>query len=112
MPAESRNEEAVIRDFAQQQMKGRPPFEGPIDLRFAAYMPVPATWSKKKQAAALAGKIRPVGRPDADNLLKRVDALKKIVWRDDSQVSDGAVFKRFSDRPRLIIEIRPLTYQE
>ena len=111
-PAKSRNEQAVIRDMADQQMNGRAPFEGPIDLRFVAYMPVPASWSKRKQDRAIEDWIRPTGKPDADNFLKMVDALKGIVWRDDAQVTDCCLWKRYSVRPRTIIEVRPMTWED
>lgn len=109
LPTESRNEKAVIRDFASQAMKGRPPIEGPVDIRIAAYLPIPPSWSGRKQAAALAGGIRPAVGIDADNIIKLAwDAFKHVVWRDDSQVTDAAVWKRYSDRPRLVIEVRPI----
>jgi Holliday junction resolvase RusA-like endonuclease len=109
LPAKSRNEQAVIRDFAALAMNGRPPIEGPVDLRLAVYLPIAPSWSKKKQEAARAGYIRPTARPDIDNFVKlAMDAAKSIVWRDDSQVTDAAMWKRFSDTPRLVIEIRPI----
>jgi Holliday junction resolvase RusA-like endonuclease len=110
--SDSRNEAAVIRDFAQQAMNKQPPIEGPVELRFVCYMPVPPGWSMKKQRAALADQIRPHGRPDVDNLLRRVDSFKKVIWRDDSQITDAAVWKRYSDRPRVVVEIRPLVFQQ
>ena len=109
LPAKSRNEQAVIRDFAARAMEGRPPMEGPIDLRLAVYLPIPASWSKKKQQAARDGTIRPTGRPDFDNFVKLAcDAVKDIVLRDDAQITDAAIWKRFSDEPRIVIELRPI----
>lgn len=108
LPAKSRNEQAVIRDFAAQAMGGRALLEGPIDLRIAAYLAIPPSWSKKKQQAARNDFLRPTGRPDIDNLTKQIDALKEIVWRDDAQVTDAAMWKRYSDEPRLVIEIRQI----
>lgn len=107
LPSKSRNEQAVIRDFAHQAMAGRPPMEGPVDLRVAVYLPIAASWSKKKQAAALAGEIFPIGRPDVDNFVKlALDAVSQICVRDDSQVVSLASWKRFSNEPRLVMELR------
>lgn len=109
LPTKSRNEKAVIRDFAAQAMAGRSPIEGPIDLRIAAYMPVPASWSHKKRALAISGGIRPAVGIDFDNIMKlAADAFKHVVWRDDSQVTDAVIWKRYSDRPRIVIEVRPI----
>lgn len=46
---------------------------------------------------------------DADNLLKAVlDALNRVVWRDDAQVVRATVEKLQSPTPRLEIEIMPV----
>jgi len=106
-PPETRSEMAVIRDFAEQAMMGRVPLDGPIDLRVSAYFPVPASWSQKKQQAALDDGIRPTKKPDWDNVGKLAgDCLSGLCFRDDSQITDAAVYKRYSSTPRLIIEVR------
>lgn len=111
LPAQSAREQSTIRAIAAIAMGNRAPLEGPIDLRVVAYMPIPASWSKRKQAAALADQIRPTGRPDADNIVKLLkDAGTGIIWRDDALVVDCAIWKRYSDRPRLVIEVRLLTW--
>jgi Holliday junction resolvase RusA-like endonuclease len=109
LPAKSRNEQAVIRDFAQVAMQGRAPCEGAVELRVVLWLPVPLSWSKKKQEQALGGVILPTGKPDFDNLVKQLcDALKGIVWRDDAQVVDAFIWKRYSSKPEMVAEIRPL----
>lgn len=106
-PKVTASEEGAIRLFANQAMQGRPPLEGPIDLRISAFMPVPPSWSKRKQASALTGEIMPTGRPDVDNIGKLVaDGLNAVVMRDDSQVVSFWVCKRYSDQPRIVIEVR------
>ncbi|MDD3655015.1 MAG: RusA family crossover junction endodeoxyribonuclease [Desulfotomaculaceae bacterium] len=63
------------------------PLEGPLLFGLRAYLPVPKSKSKKWQAAALAGEIRPTTKPDLDNLLKMVkDVCSGIFWQDDKQV--------------------------
>lgn len=108
LPAASRSEQAVMRAFAHKAMNDREPLTGAVDLRFVAFMPIPASWSQRKQADALADRIRPAGKPDIDNLLKMVDSFKEVVWRDDAQITDACLWKRYSDRPRLVIEVRAL----
>ena len=114
-PAKSRAEHSTIRSIAASIMGNRPPLDCPLELRLVAYMPIPRSWSKRDQAAALADRIRPSGKPDADNLLKMAeDGMTGVVWRDDSLVTDTMLWKRYSDRPRLVIEVyalecRPVT---
>jgi len=111
MPPEAAKEQSSIRWIANQAMGGRAPLDGAVDLRVVAFMPIPASWSRRKQAAALADQIRPTGRPDADNIVKLLkDCLSGVVLRDDAIITDMAMWKRFSDRPRLLVEVRSLTW--
>jgi Holliday junction resolvase RusA-like endonuclease len=105
-PAATRIEAGVVRMFAAEAMNGNPPMEGPIDLRIAAFCPIPKSWSQKRQRAALADEIRPTSKPDWTNIARFEDALKSIAWRDDAQVTDAAIWKRYSANPRVILEIR------
>ena len=46
------------------------------------------------------------GRPDVDNLAKKVlDALNKVYWKDDSYIADCWITKQYDDKPRTEIEI-------
>jgi Holliday junction resolvase RusA-like endonuclease len=104
-PAKSRNYEAQLALAAAAVMNGRTPIEGPLMLTVTAFMPIPRSWSRKRQNMAAAGDILPTSRPDADNLLKSLDGLNGITWRDDSQVVTLSLTKRYSARPRLVITI-------
>lgn len=106
--AKTRSEEGAIRSIAAGVMGGQTPFEGAVILRLCAYRPIPSGFSQKRRASAERGEIVPISKPDADNYLKIIDALNGIVWRDDSQVVTAIVHKRFSDRPRLVIEVRSM----
>ena len=105
--AETRAYERALALAAKVVMKGKP-IGGALKLTVTAFMPVPASWSQRKRDAALAGTIRPVVKPDWDNLGGMTDALKGIVWADDAQVVDGRVVKVYDERPRLRVEIAPL----
>ena len=94
--------------LAAQVMGGAPPLEGPVELRVTIYLPIPASWSRKRQQLALDGLLLPTTKPDWDNAAKITDAVNGILWRDDSQVTDAHIFKRYSDRPRVVIEVRPI----
>lgn len=105
-PGNTRSMMGMIRMAAVDAMDGRTPFEGPIDLRIAAFRKIPPSWPKRKQAAALAGAIYPTTKPDTTNIQRFEDSLSTIVWRDDAQITDSVIRKRYSDRPRLVIEVR------
>jgi len=107
-PQATRNYENDLRFMAKRAMQGRVLFEGPVRVEILALFSVPKSWSKIKQVRALMHTIRPTGKPDLDNIFKVVDALNGIVWRDDSQVVNATIIKKYSDQPRLRIEVEAM----
>lgn len=83
--------------------------DGPLDMRVQIYRPIPKSLSKRKSEQAEQGLIRPTTKPDVDNYIKAVkDALKNVIWKDDSQVVDLTVSKWYSERPRVEVLIIPI----
>jgi Holliday junction resolvase RusA-like endonuclease len=67
---------------------------------------IPKSWSKTDKVLALQDKLRPIGKPDFDNIGKIVgDALKGVIWKDDSAVVDGRVLKWYGPIPFLQVEV-------
>ena len=86
MPAATRKYEAHARLAAGLAMADQPPLQGPVRLELLVELPVPASWSKRKRAAAIVGGVLPTSRPDLDNFIKSaLDAINTIVVVDDSQ---------------------------
>jgi Holliday junction resolvase RusA-like endonuclease len=86
-PAHTRKYEAHGRLAAQLAMGDRPPIETPVRLELVAELPIPTSWSRRKQAPAVTGDLLPTSRPDVDNYIKAgLDSLNEIVVRDDSQI--------------------------
>lgn len=107
-PAKTVAYEGLIAHAAQAAMAGRAPLEGPVELRLQIECAVPASWSKRKQAQALAGELLPTTKPDVDNVEKAVcDGLNGVAWRDDVQVTDVIKRKRYSETPCVRVDIRP-----
>lgn len=93
-----------IKPYAPQT-----PLMGPIEMHLTFYIPIPASTSRVKRTQMLNAVILPTKRPDFDNLAYLVtNALKKVVYEDDSQITDCIIRKRYSDRPRTIIKIIPI----
>ena len=108
-PAKTVAYEGLIAHAGQEAMAGRPPIEGPVCVVVDMRCQVPASWSKKKQAQALAGLIRPVSKPDQDNVLKALfDGLNGVAWKDDVQVVEILSRKRYAETPGLSAEIEPI----
>jgi Holliday junction resolvase RusA-like endonuclease len=82
---------------------------GPLKMAVDVYRPIPKSFSKKKAAAAEAGDLRPTSKPDVDNYLKGIkDALKSVIWQDDSQVVEVVVRKWYSKKPRVEVYIETI----
>lgn len=59
-----------------------------------------------ERPASVKGRLYPHVRPDVDNFCKTVlDALNGLVYKDDSQICDLIVKKRYSDKGQIIVEI-------
>ncbi|WAA10822.1 RusA family crossover junction endodeoxyribonuclease [Fervidibacillus albus] len=107
-PKKSRDFKQYVRLVASEHRPEKL-LEGPISLVVRVYKPTLKSFSKKKKAAAEAGELRPTTKPDVDNYVKSIkDALKNIIWKDDSQVVDLRVSKYYSEEPRIEVEIKVL----
>lgn len=98
--------EGTIAAAGREAMVGLDPLGEALTVLVEAFMPVPASWSKKDRAAALAGDMHHIGKPDGDNICKAaLDALNKIAWNDDAQIVMLQTFKRYDEWPRLRVSI-------
>lgn len=105
VPKDTKNYMAALRILAQEAMAGRDPLDGPVRLTVTAFLPIPASWSRKKRERAMRGELLPNVKPDWDNVGKMCDAFKEVVWRDDKQVYDARVVKRYGTHPEVRIEV-------
>ena len=101
----TRDYEARISQAARIAMIGfQTGFEGALAVKIMVTLIPPVSWSKKKRLAAVTDAIRPVTRPDVDNYAKAaIDACNKIVFRDDSQITDLIITKRYGHSASLVI---------
>ena len=103
--------EGLIALAAQEAMAGRPMIDGPVSATIAIDCQVPESWSAKKRASALAGNLMPTTKPDADNVVKAVfDGLNGVAFRDDVQVVDLRVRKRYSATPGVRVELQAVAW--
>ena len=108
-PKDTVEYENLVRMAAHEAMHGAVPTIHPVHVTIIACCSVPTSWSKKKQARALAGEIFPTGKPDLDNVEKAIlDGMNKIVFRDDAQVCSVTKLKHYSHCPRVDVSVREL----
>lgn len=105
-PERTARYENLVSLSASAAMAGRAPFAGPVEMDLVIVTVPPASWSKKKRAAALAGEVRPTSKPDCSNVLKGIeDAMNGIVFGDDKQVTDVRVRKRYGERAQAMVRV-------
>ena len=86
--------------------EGHIPFAGEVELHLGVYRPMLASWAPYKQMLAELGYVRPDRKPDYDNYAKILtDAMRGVVFIDDSLVVVGNVSLYYSRSPRLEVTV-------
>ena len=105
-PAKTAAYETLVQHAAGAAMAGRAPTARPVKLVVNLALQVPASWSKKRRALAIAGEIRATKKPDADNVLKGLkDGCNGIVWNDDAQVVCIELWKAYGESPGAVVSV-------
>lgn len=108
-PAKTRNAEAevIVRCINAMKIAGNDrPTENPLKISIFFDMPIPKSFSKKKVEACLRCEIFPTTRPDLDNMAKTyLDAMNGIVYKDDSQIIELNVKKKYSTVPATTVYV-------
>jgi Holliday junction resolvase RusA-like endonuclease len=74
------------------------PILGEVDMEIRAWFEIPKSTSGKQAAAMLRYEINPAKKPDADNIAKVIcDALNGIAYRDDTQIINLNICKRYAE---------------
>ena len=77
----------------------------PLEVEITACFPIPKSATKKDRERIKLMEYYPTMKPDADNIAKVVcDALNGLAYKDDAQVIDLTVHKRFGDS-KVIVKI-------
>ena len=78
------------------------PLQGPVRVELTFVMPRPAATPKRRTPPA-------VKKPDVDKLIRAIlDALTKVVWRDDSVITELRAIKRLAElteQPGCLIQV-------
>ena len=106
-PTKTKNYEYLVRQIFVYKYPNYKPIEGRVTMTIIAYFDIPKSTSKKKEAEMLSGAISPTKKPDWDNIGKIIsDALNKFAFKDDAQITDVRIFKKYAKVPKVIVKIQ------
>lgn len=81
----------------------------PLEITYDAFFKTPSGFNKVDTVLAEVGLIRPLTKPDWDNIGKKYsDMYNSNIWLDDSFVVSGTVNKYYSILPRVEIRLKYL----
>lgn len=102
---------ALVSFAASKAMALQTPLDVPLELGLQVVFTRPTSHFNSKGLLNKKGRTTPfpASIPDWDKLSRSVsDALKGIVWTDDSRVCIAYVSKRWGERDETTIQVRPL----
>lgn len=79
----------------------------PCDVEYTTFSKTPSSYNTITTFLAEIGIVRPVSKPDFDNMEKKyADMYNGNVWIDDALVQDSALHKYYSILPRVEIRLK------
>ena len=105
-PTNTKEYEELIKQYFKVKYPRYVPMENRVKVLIKAYFKIPKNTSKKNEELMLNGNISPTKKPDIDNITKIVlDALNKMAFKDDNQITKIEVEKNYSSVEKLCIEL-------
>ena len=91
---------------ATAAMRGRKPTELPVHIDVRIFFPIPKSARKAEKEAARQETLWHCKKCDSDNIFKSIaDGIIGIVFVDDSQVCEMSCSKKYSDNPRVEVDV-------
>lgn len=79
----------------------------PCDVEYNTFSKTPSSYNTINTFLSEVGIIRPISKPDFDNMEKKyADMYNGNVWVDDALVQDAAIHKYYSILPRVEIRLK------
>lgn len=107
-PAKTKNYESLVKELYFIK-HGQTLLDGELSVNIKAYFKIPKSISKKKREMMINKDIRPIKRPDLDNVMKSItDALNGVAYKDDSQIVSANIEKFYSEEPRVDVVLEQM----
>ena len=101
-PVKSKDWKRTVQSQVLDSLNGQAEIhEGPLSLQLRFYLARPKSLPKRV--------MHHIKKPDADNLAKGVkDAMRGILYHDDSQIVELLIRKEYNAQPRVVIAMEIL----
>ncbi|WP_291568581.1 RusA family crossover junction endodeoxyribonuclease [Clostridium sp. UBA2485] len=110
-PKDTVNYENLVKVCYMDQAKNLK-LDGELKATIIAYYSIPKSTSKKKRLEMVEERLRPIKKPDLDNVAKIVlDSLNKVAFDDDSQIVKLEVEKFYSENPRVELQLESVSHE-
>ena len=107
----SYNDRLYIQEYAKLH-RPQEIFTQATEMFLTFYRPVPKGVSKAMREKMLNHVILPITRPDVDNYAYLVtNALKSIVYNDDSLITDLHIHKRYAQSPYTLVNVQEIPHE-
>lgn len=105
-PGQTETYEKAVAWACKSAMGGLKPKAGPVEVLVVANKKIPTHVTKKVREGMIDGSIKPVSRPDLDNIVKSVlDGCNGIAYQDDAQVVTISAYARYDEKPGVYVEM-------
>ena len=105
-PTRTKDYESLVEQYFVLKYPRYKTFEGRAKVTIKAYFEVPKSMKKETKEQMLGNVISPTKKPDIDNIVKIVlDALNKMAFRDDNQITKLEVEKIYGQEEKIIVKI-------
>lgn len=105
-PENTKDYEMLIKQYFKLKYPRYVPLENRVSVKIVAQFKIPKTATKKDKALIEEGKLSPAKKPDIDNIIKIIlDALNKMAFKDDNQITKLEVEKVYGEIEKVIIKV-------
>lgn len=105
-PKNTKSYEELIRQYFKIKYPRYQTLEGRLYVKIVAYFRPAKNTTKKNMELMLSGTLSPIKKPDIDNIGKVIlDALNKIAFKDDNQVTKMEIEKVYAEEEKIYIKI-------
>ena len=110
-PKSTREYEAKVKKAYKQQCGKLYTKDFTVRIHIKAICKIPKSFSKIKTEQAKTGQLRPVKKPDLDNIIKIIlDGLNGVAFVDDCQVDEITASKYYGENERVEIKLEEIKW--